>query len=104
MSMTLIERVRHSMEWDEEKRDYRNDMESDNLDRLISFAYYMGREEATRQISDQYNALIQQMRARANACRYPHMANRIIGDRDFIYSNDYGQAFMSTFGRDKTDL
>lgn len=32
MSMTLIERVRHSMEWDEEKRDYRNDMESDNLE------------------------------------------------------------------------
>ena len=104
MAMTLIDRVRHSMEWDEEKRNYRNDMSSDSIDRLIAFAYYMGREEATRQISDRYNALIQDMRGRANACRYSHMANKIIGDRDYLYSGDYGQPFTSTFGKDETNL
>lgn len=74
------------------------------VEKMIAMAYYMGREMATREISDQYNALIAAQRERANACRYSKMANAIIGDQDYIYSDDYRGEMTSTFGNDTADI
>lgn len=95
--MKLTERVRYSLE-------HHDEMQQDTIDKLISYAYYMGREEATKDISDKYNAMIQQMRKRAKACRYNRMADKIIGTRDYIYSIDYSQDMILAFGDDETKL
>ena len=83
---------------------------SDNADtpatveKMIAMAYYMGRESATKEISDEYRALIAAQRERANACRYSKMANAIIGDQDYIYSGDYRGEMTSIFGGDLADI
>jgi hypothetical protein len=80
------------------------DLNSDSVEKLIALAYYMGREEATREISDKYNALIKAQHDRANACRYRCMANKIVGDQDHIYSGDYAGEITNLFGGDETQL
>jgi hypothetical protein len=79
-------------------------MDKDNAAKLIAIAYYMGRESATREVSDKYNALIQGQRERAAACRYHRFATAIIGDRDYIYSCDYSGDMTAAFGPDATNL
>lgn len=51
-----------------------HDMEVDNLNKLLALAYYMGREEAAKEVSDKYNALLAEQTKRAEACRYHKMA------------------------------
>lgn len=80
------------------------DMEHDTIDKLIAFAYYMGREEATREVSDKYTALIERQRERAAACRYKHMAATVVGPERYIYSSDYAQEMTGLFGSDTTQL
>jgi hypothetical protein len=80
------------------------DMETDNAAKIIALAYYMGRESATKEISDQYNALIHGQRQRAAESRYHNLANTIIGNRDYIYSGDYAGDMTNMFGADKTSL
>lgn len=74
------------------------------VEKMIAMAYYMGRESATKEISDEYRALIAAQRERANACRYSKMANAIIGDQDYIYSGDYRGEMTSIFGGDLADI
>lgn len=76
------------------------DMKHASFEKMIYAAYYMGREEATREVSDEYAALIQEQRKRANECRYSRMANAIIGDKNYIYCADYAQEIGNTFGGD----
>ena len=76
------------------------DMKHASFEKMIYTAYYMGREEATREVSDEYAALIQEQRKRANECRYSRMANAIIGDKNYIYCADYAQDISNTFGGD----
>lgn len=80
------------------------DMESDNLNKLLALAYYMGREEATRETSDKYNAVLEAQRKRAEACRYYKMAAAIIGNFKAVYSPDYAGEMSLTFGDDVTEL
>lgn len=94
--MTVIERVRQCVE--------SLDCEKDNTEKLIALAYYIGREEATRETSDKYKKLIREQRAKANACRYKHMANEIIGKADYIYCPDYSGDMTATFGSDDTEI
>lgn len=65
-----------------------NDQPAD-LDALLALAYEMGREDATRAVSDDYTAMIAAMRKRANASRCWRAANKIIGDADHLYHSDY---------------
>lgn len=83
------------------------DMNSDtaaSIEKMIYTAYYMGREDATREVSDKYSALIQEQRKRANECRYSRMANAVIGDKNYIYCADYAQEISNTFGGDPADV
>ncbi len=83
------------------------DMSSDtaaSIEKMIYVAYYMGREDATRKVSDEYAALIQEQHKRANECRYSRMANAVVGDKDYIYCADYAQEISNTFGGDPADV
>ncbi len=87
--MTIIERIKAAESRINTEFQNGGDLlaeDNDNIEKLIYLAYRFGREDATREISDQYNALIDDMRKRANACRYRHMANDVIGEHDYIYS------------------
>lgn len=94
--MTIIERIKKAVD--------NLDCETDNIDKLIALAYYIGREDATREISDQYNAVLAEQRERADNSRYHKLAHEIIGDIRYIYSGDYAKAMKATFGSDKTKL
>lgn len=80
------------------------DFEHDSIEKLIAIAYWIGREEATREISDKYNDLIRDQRRRAAECRYHKMAAEIVGDISYIYSSDYAGDITETFGSDQTDI
>lgn len=82
----------------------RYDMETDDWQRLVIMAYYIGRESGVREMSDKYRALIAKQRQMAKECRYTHVVNKIIGDKDYIYHSDYAGEMTATFGSDKTKL
>ncbi len=77
-------------------------MDDDSIDKLIYIAYYMGREEAAREVSDEYADLICNQRERARQCRYKHMAMRVVGDIKYIYNSDYASDITEMFGDDLT--
>ena len=55
------------------------EMDKDSIEKLVKIAYYMGREEAAREVSDKYNDHIAEQKQRASECRYHNMAAEIIG-------------------------
>ena len=79
-------------------------LSSDTLERLVTVAYYMGRETATREVSDLYMARICAQEERARECRYHNLAREIIGDTKPIWRYDYRQEVMNLFGGDETRL
>lgn len=95
--MTVYERVKNTLS-------NNIDMDKDTIDKLIFCAYYFGREEAARQVSDQYSKHIEEQHARANAVRYHKMANDIVGPEQYIYTPDYSGDMMAAFGGDETTL
>lgn len=94
--MTVIEKVKQCVA--------NLDCEKDTVEKIIALAYYIGKEEATRRVSNEYRHLIKEQRERANNCRYKHMANEIIGDRDYIYNPEYSGKMTGLFGSDKTEI
>ena len=72
-----------------------------SIDKLVTIAFYYGKEKATKEISDKYNSLIQVLRERAKNTRYHKLANSIIGDKNYIYSPDYAMEFTTLFGSDE---
>lgn len=84
----------------------------DTMDKLITIAYYMGREVKAKERADEFSALLARMRERADACRYNHMANSVIddpsleslGSREYIYDPDYSGDITNEFGDDETSL
>ena len=75
-----------------------------SVDKMIILAYWIGKEVATRKVSDDYRALIAEMRDRAAGVRYNKLCNYVIGDKDYIYQPDYAGDVLSTFGGDLADL
>lgn len=94
--MTINERVKQCIA--------EMDCEKDSIEKLVALAYFIGKEEATREVSDSYKKLIQEQRKRAENCRYKHMANKIIGDQDYIYFGDYDCGMIGCFGDDETEI
>ena len=94
--MTINERIKAAIQ--------NMDCEKDDLNKIVALAYYMGREEATKEISDRYNNHIAEQKKRAAACRYHKMAAEIVGPEDYLYSGDYASEMTLTFGDDPTEL
>lgn len=94
--ITVIERIKKATE--------NMNCETDSIDKLIALAYLIGREDATREISDKYNEILSDQRKRADESRYHNFANEIIGYKQYIYSGDYAQGMKESFGSDKTKL
>lgn len=96
--MTILERIKVARKSNEAWKD------EDTLNKLVALAYEIGRESGVKEASDDYTALIASMRERANACRYPHMANAIIGDKNYIHHSLYAGDVTECFGSDETNL
>lgn len=94
--MTVLQRVKSAV------RNF--DAETDNIDKIIALAYYIGKEKATKEVSDEYKKLIQGQRNRANNCRYRHLANKVIGAQNYIYFDDYDCGMTEHFGDDVTQI
>lgn len=94
--MTIIERVKECVK--------NLECEKDSTEKIIALAYYIGKEEATREVSDSYKKLIREQRKRASECRYKHMAEKVIGDQNYIYFGDYDGAMTGLFGSDDTKI
>ena len=95
--MTIIERIKKAT-----KTGFSPD--ADSMDKLIMLAYYFGREEATKEVSDEYVRKLQAIKYRAEKSRYHKMARKIVGDCSYIYFPDYAQDMLGTFGSDETTL
>ena len=54
------------------------EMDKDSIEKLVKIAYYMGREEAAREVSDKYSDHIAEQKQRASECRYHNMAAEIV--------------------------
>lgn len=94
--MTVIQRIKQAVN--------NLDCETDNIDKIIALAYMIGKEKATREVSNAYNKLLAEQRERAEKCRYHNMAAEIIGDERYIYFGDYDGAMCYTFGSDETEV
>ena len=80
------------------------DCEVDDWNKLVAMAYYIGKEQSVKEISDKYTALLAEQRKRADKCRYNKMAHKVIGDVKYIYHPDYSGDMTEMFGNDETKL
>lgn len=100
--MTILERVRvlvYNTQWNFEAEDV-----PASAKKMIIMAYYIGKEEATREVSDAYAAHIAAQHERASKCRYHRMAAQIVGPDRYIYSPDYAGDMTGSFGSDSADI
>ena len=77
---------------------------ADNIDTLIAIAYFMGREDAAKNICDDVHDIFAKQIERANNCRYSKMAMTIQGGKTRSYSPDYAGEISKTFGDDETNF
>lgn len=97
--MTIIERVKAILE-----SDVNLCAEGPaTIEKLVYVAYYIGRESATRQVSNRYNQHIKEQKERAKNCRYHKMALDVVGPEDYLYTADYAGDITSMFGPDPAD-
>jgi ABC-type Fe3+-citrate transport system substrate-binding protein len=96
--MTVIERINLAVS--------SGNYEHDNIDKLISLAYHIGKEIATREVCDKHTKIFNECRERAKHERYYNIANRVLGNinNDVIYHPDYAMDMKSTFGSDETNI
>lgn len=80
------------------------DMEVDNVDKLISLAYYMGRESATKEVCNEAKKIFEEQHERASESRYYMMAQKVVGGQTYIYHPDYAGDMTDMFGGDETSL
>lgn len=95
--MTILERV-HSIV------NSNIDVNDTSVEKLIYMAYYIGREEAVKEVSDMYVRHITEQHERAGKCRYRHMAESIVAPERYLYHPDYRQDMTATFGSDPADV
>ena len=81
--MTINERV-HSIAKNRLEQqpavDMANPDKPASIEKMILLAYEIGREEATKEVSNAYANLLHKIRERADQCRYHHMVRRIISE------------------------
>jgi hypothetical protein len=94
--MTAKERVLKALE--------NREFEVDSIDKIITLAYYMGREQAAKEVCDSVRAIFSEQQKRAAESRYHNYAMTIQGNIDYIYHPDYAGDMTSMFGSDGTVL
>lgn len=84
-------------------------IEPNDIDGLISLAYWIGRESATKQVADRYCDRIKKMREFASKQKYHHLCNAVIDSAnmvmgkhmgDYVYQPDYAGDVTNEFGHD----
>ena len=75
-----------------------------SLDRLLAYAYYAGREQATRAYADKVREVLKEQQERARSLRYYKLGMYVQGNIDYVYSSDYAGDYQAEFGNDLTDL
>ena len=78
--------------------------EGDTIARAIAVAYYVGRERATKEVSDAYRKKIREMHQKAQKSRYSALINDVIGDKDYLLFPDYTGRVTQELGCLKTDI
>ena len=56
----------------------KSDWTKDGTSKLLAIAYYMGREEATKEILDKHNSVIDEQKKRAAKSRYHNFADSMV--------------------------
>lgn len=82
----------------------KHDMDNDTWEKLVYFAYWVGREEATKYVSDCYKERYYEQKQKADTLRYHKLVNKILGKYPYIYFPDYSADVTNVFGGDKTNL
>lgn len=80
------------------------DADDKNLTReekAIRYAYWIGREEATKHVSDKYNTLLAEQIERAKACRYHRLAMDVQGGHTHLYMEDCSGTITEAAKQDK---
>lgn len=89
--MTAWEKINKVLE---DERNNRTNFLDGDINALIYLAYMMGREEAVKEVSDEYSAILSAQHKRAAGCRYHNMAEQIIGFKGtYIYHPEYSQDY-----------
>lgn len=103
MKKTVYERFYEAMH-----KGYEN---QNDVDKVISYAYEMGRHHAAREVSDRATEKFKEILKRADECRYYKMAHKVAGDFDpftgnsgFVYSSDYSGDYVYTCGDEMVDV
>jgi hypothetical protein len=77
------------------------DYDIDNIDKIISLAYYLGLEQGVRRVCTEHNSRAIAARQRAATSRYHLMAQAILGDLSAtIYDSSYARDMTNTFADD----
>jgi hypothetical protein len=81
---------------------------------MINLAYQMGYEDAVRNVSDEYSAVLKEQLDNASKCRYHEMARKVLwtkaGHRNswdtdiYLYHPEYSQDVHETWGCDETSI
>lgn len=79
-------------------------METDSIEKLVYIAYWVGREQAVKEVSDMYKDFLTEQVERAKNCRYYKMAVKVQGGKNYLYHPDYGYAMTGLFGSDETEF
>ena len=78
---------------------------NDDLERLLAFSFYYGKETGCRETSDQYRALLKSMRKKAASTRYYNMIEKtVLGPDNYIPMKDYAGRVTAEIGKLKTSL
>lgn len=101
--MTIKERVESLIFSDWNKWNFENDGTA-SIEKMIIMAYYIGREEAVKEVANMYNEHIRKQVERAGACRYHNMAREVVGNEMYLYCSDYNAVMTTLFGNDKADI
>ena len=99
--MTILERVKSIVKSAE--IDFSGDSPA-SIEKMIYAAYYIGREESARRVSNMYNEHIAEQRKRAQACRYHRLAESIVGEERYLYSPDYSGDVTDMLCNDPADI
>ena len=94
--MTVKERIRQAVD--------SMDCDVDDINKIVALAYYMGREQAAKEVCDRANTIFAAQRKAAQDCRYRNMAMQIQGGYEYIHHADYSQTMSDMFGADYTSL